>query len=248
MIHPSQLEIFQPRNEAKLEIARDHRDSLDDIKHWRDMDLLQLLDLFCRLMQSDEWKEQGTTRMLLEGSLQCDLPSSLAMMLLNTLPRLEGLLRLDSDAPNIDAQAVELPNVAMLAAQCGLGGVFTKEIHSIWKGASRPKPVTELVQMPEKVVNVDPDPVPVSLPATEQTKPAADIAITTNTVPNGRQWKIKGIVISEVVSIQGLGNVGTFHAGAFQFKTKGYSEYSMAADQCRSYVEGVLKMLKTLPA
>lgn len=243
MIHPSQLEIFAPRNEAKLSIAQDHVDSLDDLKHWRDMDLLQLLDLVCSLMRSKEWQEQGTTRMLLEGSLQCDLPSSLTMMLLNTLPRLEGLLGLNSDGCNsVDAQAIELPSVAMLASQCGLGGVFTKDVAAIWKGAARPKTVTELVQVVEPVHEIKP------VPVTEQTKPAADLAITTNTIPNGRQWKIKGVVVSEVVNIQGLGQIGTFHAGSFQFKTKGYSDYSMAADQCRAYVEGVLKLLKTLPA
>ena len=243
MIHPSQLEIFTPRNEAKLSIARDHVDSIDDLKHWRDMDLLQLLDLVCNLMRSKEWQEQGTTRMLLEGSLQCDLPSSLTMMLLNTLPRLEGLLGLNSDSNNsVYAQAIELPSVAMLAAQCGLGGVFTKDVAAIWKEAAKPKPTTELVQVVEPLPEIKP------VPVVEQTKPAADLAITTNTIPNGRQWKIKGVVVSEVVNIQGLGQIGTFHAGSFQFKTKGYSDYSMAADQCRSYVEGVLKMLKTLPS
>lgn len=244
MIHPSQLEIFTQRNEAKLSIAQDHVDSLDDLKHWRDMDLLQLLDLVCTLMRSKEWQEQGTTRMLLEGSLQCDLPSSLTMMLLNTLPRLEGLLGLNSDICNsVNDQAIELPSVAMLAAQCGLGGVFTKDVAAIWKGSARPKPTTELVQVVETLPEIKP------LPVAEQPKQLpSDLAITTNTIPNGRQWKIKGVVVSEVVNIQGLGQIGTFHAGSFQFKTKAYSEYSMAADQCRAYVEGVLKMLKTLPA
>ena len=212
--------------------------------------MLELIELFADLVKSDEWQAQGTTQMLLGGALDCDLPSSLTMLLLNTLPRLERLLGLQKQDQHFEPNATSLANVAALAMHCGLGGVFTKEVDAIWGGPERePKHIKPMnpapKQKPEtaneaKLEAKQEGPTPIA-------NAASTLAITTNVIADGRQWKIAGTLVSEVREVQGLGHVGTFYAGSFQFKTRAYSSADLAIHQCRDHVEGVLKMLKIMP-
>src|SRR5690349_24300708 len=140
MKHQSQLNIFAEPPTNKAEIPKP---KLEDFAHWREGDLLDLLELVCELMQSDEWKRDGNTRALMNHSLECNLPSSITTMLLNTLPKLERLLGLQVNDGELKPDATRLPNIAALAKWCGLGGVFTREVDVIWNGKAEALPIEE---------------------------------------------------------------------------------------------------------
>jgi len=238
MQHPSQLNIFAQPQTNKAEIPKP---KLEDFSHWREGDLLDLLELICTLMQSDEWQSQGNTRMLMQRSLECNLPSSITTMLLNTLPKLESLLGLQVNDCEFKPDATQLPNVASLAKWCGLGGVFTKEVDAIWKGKAEALPAMPTIEQPQEIEQLQAPKTTIEQPQYFEAR------ITTNVIADGRQWKIGGQLISEVLHYPGLGHVGKLYSGDFVTQTKPYREYEPAATQCRNHVEGILKFLKTIP-
>lgn len=238
MRHPSDLNLFtQPS--AKLEIIHE-QPTISDLKDWRKGDLLDLLELVCAIVKSDQY--QNDPQMILDQAHAIPLPTTLATLLLNTLPRLERLLRVQHDTEfKVDGSG--LPNCAELAKWIGLGGVFTRELQAILKPveprmeetAPTPQPVTEA---PAKAVE--------SLSMTEAQY--STLCITTNKHGmEGRQWKIAGNLIAEVTQVNGLGFVGKLYSGDHVTPLKPYRDYEPAATQCRAHAEGVLKLLKTIP-
>jgi len=236
MIHPSQ--IFTPTQSRQAEAPKL---KIEDLKNWRDSDLLDLVELICELVQSEDWKNNSQS--LLERAQELRLPCSLTLLLLNSLNRLERIL-ITNDAPATEQVMRDMPNVTALARELGLGGVFTKEVQAIWQGTKAPKPIGQpSTQQVNESKSTQPEMRPI---AQVQEYAPTECRITTTQTPNGRQWKIGGQLIAEVEKTQ-LGHIGKMFSGSFCNPTRPYREYESAATQCREYTEGVLKMLKTIP-
>ena len=238
MNHPTQLNIFtqgQSPRELKIELPKPR---IADFKHWREGDLLDMVELTCELVKSDEYRDNPQQLLSIADELQ--LPCSLTTLLLNSIGRIENLFQLTMNEERFSLEVREIPNTAQLARHLGLGGVFTREVEAIWEG-QKPKPqsVQELKNEAAK---------PVSVPVVQQPQEYAPIEcrITTNQTATGRQWKIGGQLIAEVELTQ-LGHIGKMYSGQFCNPTRPYRDYEPAATQCRQHTEGILKFLKTIP-
>lgn len=239
MNHPSQLNIFtagQPK-QIKVELPRPR---IADFKYWRDGDLLDMVELTCELLKSDEYRDNPQQLLDMANGLQ--LPCSLTTLLLNSIGRIEHLFQLTMNEERFSLEVREIPNTAALARHLGLGGVFSREIDAIWNG----KPVAK-----SSVQEIKLDaPQPAEMPTVHESPDESQYStakITTNQTLTGRQWKIGSQLIAEVVLIDGIGHVGKLYAGSHVTPLKPYREYATAADQCRSYTEGILKFIKTIP-
>ena len=236
MNHPSQ--IFTPTQSRQVEAPKP---KIEDLKNWRESDMLDLVELISELVKSEDWKNNSQS--LLERAQELRLPCSLTLLLLNSLNRLERIL-ITNDAPATEQVMREMPNVTALARELGLGGVFTKEVQAIWQGTKAPKPIEQpSTQQVNEAKPTQPEMRPV---AQVQEYAAVECRITTTQTPNGRQWKIGGQLIAEVEKTP-LGHIGKMFSGSFCNPTRPYREYESAATQCREYTDGVLKMLKTIP-
>jgi hypothetical protein len=236
MTHPSQLTIFHPIR--KMEVV-ELKPTITDLKDWRKSDLLDLLELVCTLVQSDEWKADAQSLHHLANELR--LPASLITLVLNSIGRLEELLGIDRSTQELKVDGKHFPNVTALATHCGLGGVFTKDVEAIWK------PVEEVKPLPDPLEPEPGEEQPRPMPMQPTDYLPSECKITTNPMESGRQWKIAGQLISEVEHIAGLGHVGRLYSGSHVTPLKPYHDYEPAATQCRAHAEGVLKFLKTIP-
>jgi hypothetical protein len=236
MIHPTQL--FTPIKSPPIESPKG---KLEDLKNWREGDLLDLVELICELVQSEDWQKNPLAVHEIGNELR--LPSSLTTLLLNSLNRLERIL-ITKEVDTIGAIASEMPNVTELAKCLGLGGVFTKEVEAIWQGTKPTKPIAQAPIVTNE--SEPPTQLPIARIVEVQAYASMECRITTNQTGTGRQWKIGGQLIAEV-ELTTLGHVGRMFSGSFSNQTRPYREYESAATQCREYTEGVLKLLKTIP-
>lgn len=240
MNHPTQLNIFtqgQSKRELKTELPKPR---IADFRYWREGDLFDMVEMTCELVKSDEYRDNPQQLLSIADELQ--LPCSLTTLLLNSLGRIENLFQLTMNEERFSLEVREIPNTAALARHLGLGGVFTREVDAIWEGK---RPVKPIVQESKQDT-----PQPVKMPAVVESTDESQFStakITTNQTPSGRQWKIGGQLIAEVVFVDGIGHVGKLYAGTHVTPLKPYREYATAAEQCRSYTEGILKFIKTIP-
>ena len=194
----------------------------------------------CELIKSDEYRDNPQQLLSIADELQ--LPCSLTTLLLNSLGRLEVLLKVSLNEERFSLECKTLPNVAELARHIGLGGVFTREVDAIWQGHKPAKPIVQETK-PEPPQPVK---VPVVVEQPDESKYFTAV-IKTNQTLTGRQWTIGGQLIAEVVFMDGIGHVGKLYSGTHVTPLKPYREYEPAATQCRAHTEGILKFLKTIP-
>jgi len=217
---------------------------MTSFSQWRQYDMIELLEFL-----SDWIRNGNNTVEVLQKSISDNLPCSIATLMLNSIRPIQNIIESEKSKEGNKSKADELPSIATLASQCGLGGIFTKDIESIWRPSKAVKPDIAPIIPEEQTKSITvPNNVNQSQEPEQDNKPLHEsIIIKVNSIPNGKQWKIGGQLIAEYRYIPGIGHIGNFHAGNFKFQTRGYNEASMALNQCRSFAEGVLKLLKTIP-
>lgn len=244
MRHPS--EIFKPVESERIRIEAH---SINDLKSWRDGDIVDLLLDMLRIMQDDEWKSQNMLDAVLSRSIELRLPSSITTLMLNTIPRLKQAIDRTANEPMslIDVQLTKgLIDVKQLAVELGMSEIIAKQL-----------PQNETQETSHSAVVAPPSPTEqhratnqeeFSYAPTSATALPVHLAITTNqSGDHGRQWKIGGQLIAEVVFIEGIGFIGRRYSGDERIDTRPYREASSPMQQCRAYTEGILKLVRTLP-